>query len=525
MVFSHDVPEEFNLASFLLDRHLEEGRGDNVAVYFEKESITYAELAEASNRLGNALLGLGVEQENRVMMCLPDCPQFMASYFGAMKIGGVPVPVNTMLLPQDYLYFLNDSRAKVLIVHQDFAPKIRQIRSSLRYLKHCIVVGEPEKGELRYDSLLADASPKLAPAATSKDDMAFWMYSSGTTAKPKAVVHLHHDMMYFMPPHCNEVLSVREDDIVFSISKLYFSYGRNNSLETPFIGGASVVLYPGAPEPEKVLDVIEQYHPTLFYGVPSSYMAILTYLDKTGRRCDLSSIRHCVSAGEPLPKVIFERWLEKFGLELLDTVGSTDVGGEYLSNKPGLIKPGSSGVLLSGFEGRLVDDEGHDVEQGEIGALWIKNDGTAAYYWNKHQKTKESFYGEWFNTGDKFYMDSDGFYWYMGRADDLFKAAGIWVSPLEVEGALLEHPAVNQCTVIGAPDAAGLEKPMAFIVLNEGYSSSEELERELQNFVRNKIAHYKCPRWIRFVDDLPRTATGKVQRYKLRELIDAERRR
>jgi benzoate-CoA ligase len=325
-------------------------------------------------------------------------------------------------------------------------------------------------------------------------------------------------MMYFMPPHC-EAISMGEKDIVFSTSKLYFSYGRNHSLEAPFLCGACVVLYPGRPEPEKILDVIEKYHPTLFYSVPSSYIAILTHLDKAGRTCDLSSVRHCISAGEPLPKVIFERWQERFGLEILDTVGATDVGAEYLSNLPGCIKPGSSGVLLPGFEARLVDEEGHEVGQGEIGTLWIKNDGTAAFYWNKHEKTKESFHGEWFDTGDKFYRDSDGSYWYVGRADDIFKAGGMWVSPLEVEGVLLEHPAVNQCAVIGAPDSVGLEKPMAFVVLNEDYSPSQELEQELQNSVRSKIAHYKCPRWVRFTDDLPRTATGKVQRYKLRELI------
>ncbi len=518
MVFFSVVPDEFNLAAFLLDRHLAEGRTKKVAVYYEQETITYAELAEAANRLGNALLALGIELENRVMICLPDCPQFLASFFGAMKIGAVPVPVSTMAVPQDYLYYLNDSRAKGLIVHQDLAPPIRQVRPKLHFLKNFIVVGKAETGELSYNSLLEGASPDLAAAPTTKDDMAFWMYSSGTTGKPKGVVHLHHDMMYFMLPHC-EVVAMGENDITFSISKLYFSYGRNNSLDSPFLCGAAVILYPGRPESEKIFDVIEQYHPTLIYGVPSSYAAMLTYLDKTGRRCDLSSVRLCISAGEPLPRVIFERWRERFGLEILDTIGSTDVGGEYLSNKPGLIKPGSSGVLLPGFEGRLVDEEGRDVGDGEIGTLWIKSDGTAAYYWNKHQKTKESFYGEWFDTGDKFSRDSDGFYWYVGRADDLFKAGGIWVSPLEVEGVLLEHPAVNQCTVIGAPDAAGLDKPMAFVVLDEGYSPSQEVERELMDFVRSKIAHYKCPRWVRFVDDLPRTASGKVQRYKLRELL------
>ena len=517
-MFPSVMPDEFNLASFLIDRHLAEGRANKPAVYYEQETITYAELAEAANRVGNALLDLGVELENRVMICLPDCPQFLAVYFGAMKIGAVPVPVSTMAVQQDYLYYLNDSRAKALIVHQDLAPNMRQVRSKLRYLKHFIVIGEAEAGELDYDSLLNGASPKLAAAPTSRDDMAFWNYSSGTTGKPKGVVHLHHDMMYFMPPHC-EVVSMGEDDIVFSTSKLYFSYGRNNSLEAPFLYGAAVILYPGRPEPEKIFDVIEQYHPTLFYSVPSSYVAILTYLDETGRRCDLSSVRHCISAGEPLPKVLFQRWREKFGLEILDTLGSTDVGAEYLSNKPGSIKPGSSGVLLPGFEARLVNDEGSDVGQDEIGTLWIKSEGTAAYYWNKHEKTKESFHGEWFDTGDKFYRDSSGFYWYVGRADDIFKAGGMWVPPLEVEGVLLEHTAVNQCAVIGAPDAAGLEKPMAFVVLNRGHTPSQELAQELQNFVRGKIAHYKCPRWIRFIDDLPRTASGKVQRYKLRALL------
>jgi benzoate-CoA ligase family protein len=518
VTLSFEVPEEFNLAAFLLDRHLEEGRAGKPAVFYEHQALTYAELAKSANRLGNALLGLGVERENRVMICLPDCPQFFAGYFGAMKIGAVPLPVSTMALPQDYRYYLNDSRAKALIIHQDLAPNIRQIRSELPYLKHFIVVGEPEPGELHYDSLLSGAAPDLAPAPTSRDDMAFWMYSSGTTGKPKGIVHLHHDMMYFMPPHCESV-SMGESDIVFSASKLYFSYGRNNSLESPFLCGAGVVLYPGQPVPEKILDVIEQYHPTLFYSVPSSYSAILTYLDKTGRTCNLSSLRHCISAGEPLPKVLFERWSEKFGLEILNCIGSTDVGGIYISNTPEQIKPGSTGVLLPGFEAKLADNEGHEVADGETGSLWIKSDGTAAYYWNKHQKTKESFCGEWFNTGDEFYKDSDGFYWYVGRADDLLKAGGIWMSPLEVEEVLLEHSAVNQCAVVSAQDAAGLDKPMAFVVLNEGYKPSQNLEGKLRDFVRDSIAHYKCPRWFRFTEDLPRTASGKVQRYKLREML------
>lgn len=518
MALFSDVPEQFNLAAFLLDRHLKEGRGEKVAVHYEGENITYGELTGTANRVGNALLELGVELKDRVLICLPDSPQFLASYLGAMKIGAVPVPVSTMAVPQDYLYYLNDSQAKTLIVDQRMATNIRKVRSELLYLKHFIVCGEAEVGELDYDSLVTSASADLTAAPTTKDDMAFWMYSSGTTGKPKGIVHLHHDMMYFMPPHC-EVVSMGEGDIVFSTSKLYFSYGRNNSLEAPFLCGAGVVLYPRRPEPEKILDVVEAYKPTLFYSVPSSYNAIITYLDTTNRRWDLSSIRHCISAGEPLPKVIFERWKEIFGIEILETLGSTDVGGEYLSNKPGSIKPGSSGVLLSGFEVKLVDENGRGVKEGEVGTLWVKSDGTAAFYWNNPEKTRESFHGEWFDTGDKFHTDSDGFYWYVGRADDIFKAGGMWVSPLEVEGVLLEHQAVNECAIIGAPDTAGLDKPMAFVVLNQGFNPSEELEQELRQFVRDRIAHYKCPRWFRFANELPRTATGKVQRYKLRASV------
>jgi benzoate-CoA ligase family protein len=519
----YHVPEEFNLASFLLDRHLAEGRGEKVALYYQDQTVTYGELAEKVNRLGNALRRLGVEQENRVMICLPDSPLFYVSYFAAMKIGAVPVPVSTMALPQDYLYFLNDSRAKALIVEESLAHAIRDVRGQLRCLKHFIVVGQPQPGELGFEELLRQGDPSLEAAPTSKDDMAFWLYSSGTTGRPKGVVHLHHDLLYFMPPHCREVVNLQPDDKVFSVSKLYFSYGRNNSLDSVFLTGASVVLYPGRPEPDKVLDVLEAYRPTIFYSVPTSYAAILRYLEKSGRRCDLSFLRSCVSAGEALPKGVFEQWEERFGLPILDGVGSSDVGAIYISNKLDSLRPGASGQLLPGFEARLVDQEGRDVPVGEIGTLWIKNDGTAAYYWNNHQKTKESFRGEWFITGDQFYRDADGFYWYAGRADDMLKAGGIWVSPLEVEEVLLEHPAVAECAVIGAADADGLEKPMAFVVPAEGYTGSSALEQELQQFVKSRLAHYKYPRWVRFVEELPRTASGKVQRYKLRAMVQEDR--
>ena len=514
-----EIPAEFNLSTFLLDRHLEENRGGKIAIFYEDKSFTYEEVIKEANCVGNTLLELGVEQENRIMICLPDCPEFIFSYFGAMRIGAVPVPVSTMALTTDYSYYLNNSRAKVLITNEELAPKFMAIRNELKYLRHFIVVGQPEQGQLNYYELVGNASSSLEVTTTSKDDMAFWLYSSGTTGTPKGVVHLHHDLLYFMPPHTKEVVSMTEDDIVFSSSKLYFSYGRNNSLDSPFLHGAAVILDSNLPKPERLLEVISKYRPTVFYSVPTSYWAILNLVDSSGLEYDLSSIRACISAGEALPKVIFERWQERFGLEILDGVGSTDVGGIYLSNVPGKVKPGSCGMILPGFEGKLVGDDGQEVPQGEIGALWVKNDGTTPYYWNNHEKSKENIHGEWFNTGDKFYVDEEGFYWYAGRADDMLKAGGIWVSPLEIEGILLGHPAVFECAVVGAPDASNLEKPLAFVVVRGGYEPSPQLERELQDYVRSKTAHYKYPRWVKFVNELPRTASGKIQRYKLRAAL------
>ncbi|MDO9534675.1 MAG: benzoate-CoA ligase family protein [Bacillota bacterium] len=513
------MTDEFNLGDFLLDRHIREGRGDRTAIYYKDMVITYRELLDAANRTGNALLKLGVEEENRVMICLPDCPEFLYSYFGAMRIGAVPVPVSTMALPQDYKYYLNDSRAKVLITDETLSPKFTEVSQELRYLRHFIVSGTSGAGQLSFEDLIERASSSLEPALTSKDDMAFWLYSSGTTGTPKGVVHLHHDMMFFMPPHCENVLSMTEDDIVYSASKMYFSYGRNASIETTFLCGAAVVLVPEMPKPEKIAEVITRYKPTLYFSIPTSYMGVLDLLEKEKGKYDFSSLRVCISAGEAMPKVIFDRWKEKFGIEIFDGIGSTDVGGIYISNLPGKIRPGSCGVLLPGFEAKLADEDVNEVPDGEVGSLWIKNDGTTPFYWRKHQKSKEAILGEWFNTGDQFYKDSDDFYWFSGRGDDMLKAGGIWVSPVEVEGILLEHQAVLESGVVGNVDATNLEKPLAFVVLREGYEASSELELELQDFVRSKTASYKYPRWVRFVEELPRTASGKVQRFKLRALL------
>lgn len=520
MVSIPQVPDEFNLGVFLLDRHLDEGRGEKVAIFYRDKKITYREIFEAANRLGNAFLELGVERENRVMFCLPDSPEFVFCHLGAMRIGAVPVPISTMATPQDYLYYLNDSRAKVLITTAELAPKFEEVRPQFKYLRHFIVVGPAGKGQLSFEELINSSSASLQVAPTSKDDMAFWLYSSGTTGSPKGVVHLHHDMLYLIPAYAREVLSLTEKDIIFSLSKMYFSYGNNNSLNVPFFYGASVVLEPEMPRPEKLFEVITKYRPTIFFGVPTSYKAMLDLIENNAElEYDLSSLRICMSSGEALPKMIFDRWKEKFGLEILNQLGSTDVGSAYMATLPGKIKPGSNGSLISGFEGKLLDDNGNEVSPGEIGTLWIKSDGTTPFYWNKHDKSKEYIKGEWFDTGDKFYQDEEGFYWFMGRKDDLIKAGGIWLSPMEVEDVLMRHPSVVECAVVGALDENNLEKPAAFVVLNEGYEPTSELERELKEFVRSKIAHYKCPRWIHFLKELPRTASGKIQRYKLKNML------
>jgi benzoate-CoA ligase family protein len=512
---SFDIPDTFNLGSYLTDRHIAEGRGARTAIYYQDERITYADLVAMTNRTGNMLRGLGIEIENRVLMILPDCPEFFYCFLGAMKIGAVPVAVNTLALPKDFAYFLNDSRAKVLIVQESLVSKIEPVKAELKFLKKIVVVGKPPAGTLSFSSLVAKETDKLEVAPTSKDDVAFWMYTSGTTGTPKGVVHLHHDLLHFLPPYCQGVSCITENDVVFATSRMFFSYGRNSSFDSTLLYGCAAVLYPDWPDAKKVFQILEKYRPTIFASVPSFYASMLRELDNTNRPLDLSFIRVCTSSGEPLPKGLFDRWKAKFGLDILDVLGSTDAGGPYLGNPPGRARPGSAGILMEGFEGKLLGPDGTEVAQGEIGTLWIKNDGTAPLYWNKHQRSKQVFQGDWFNTGDRFRKDVDGFMWYEGREDEMLKVSGQWVSPLEIEAAIGQHPAVSEVAVIGTPDETGLTRPKAFVILREGSEPSPQLEKELINHVRDRIAHFKAPRWVQFVTDMPRTATGKLQRHKL----------
>ena len=516
-----ELPARMNAAALLVDANVEAGRGEKIAIYdvADSSTVTYRDALEMTNRAGNALRELGVRMEERVMLLLPDSPAFVFSFFGAIKIGAVPIPTNTLLKAPDYEYMLNDSRARVLLVHQALLEQIEPIRTRLRYLRQIVVVGRPrgEHGELvAYDELVNASSPELDPEMMSRDDPCFWLYSSGTTGFPKGAVHLQHDMIVSADLYARPTLDIDATDRTFSVAKLFFAYGLGNGLYFPFRVGAGTILYPGKPDPVKFYEIIQEYRPTLFFCVPTGYARMLAVEDAE-KRFDTSSLRLCVSAGEALPPALFENWRARFGVEILDGIGSTEIVHIFISNRPGRVKPGSTGEIVPGYEGRIVDEEGRDAPANEVGDLLIKGDSICAFYWNKHEKTKETIQGEWIRTGDKYLRDEDGYFWYQGRSDDMLKVGGMWVSPVEVENALAEHPAVLESAVVGVADREGLTKPKAYIVLKDGHEGSPDLSADLQNFVRDRIGVYKYPRWIEFVSELPKTATGKTQRYKLRE--------
>lgn len=512
------VPDQFNAASAFLEHNLQEGRGSQPAIYAQNQTYTYTQIAELANRVGNGLLDLGIELEQRVALLLLDSPEFAASFFGGIKIGAVPIPINTALRPTDYVYILNDSRAKVLLIHAEIWQSVQSVLPQLKYLRHVVVVGltQAESASLHDFAHWAErASSQLEVAETSRDDSAFWLYSSGSTGFPKGCVHLQHDMLYSTEYYAKPILNIQPSDITFSAAKLYFAYGLGNNLYFPFSVGGSAVHYAGRPLAEDMFKVIQQYRPTIFFGVPTLYASMLALPDAE-KRFDFSSVRVCVSAGESLPGEILRRWQDKFHVDILDGIGSTEILHIFISNRPGEIRPGSTGKLVPGYEALITDEHGHAVTQGEIGNLLIRGDSTAAHYWNKHEKTKDTMNGHWIHTGDKYYQDADGYYWYAGRSDDMLKVSGQWVSPIEVEAALIAHPAVLECAVVGMMDKDELLKPKAYVVLNQGYAADDALADELKLFIKARLTPFKYPRWVEFVAELPKTATGKIQRFKLR---------
>ncbi len=507
-----NLPDTYNAATTFVDENIKRGRGGKVAIHYLEQKITYQEVFEKVNRTGNALKELDIGIEDRVLVILPDSPEFAYSFFGAIKIGAVAVPTNPWMFAKDYEYLINDSRARAIIVHESTLPEIEKIWDNTPFLRHILVVGAPRGKALSYDSLIAKASDKLEAEKTTKDDVCFWCYTSGSTGNPKGAVHLQHDMITITELFVIPVLEMTENDLCFSASKMFFSYGLGNSLYFPFRFGAATVLWPEKPDPEKVLQVIEKYQPTFFYSVPTLFARYL----RVEKKYDLRSLRICLSSGEPLPPALFHQWKARIGVELLDVVGSTEATHDFLANRPGRAKAGSSGEVTPAFEAKIVDDDGREVPIGEVGNLMVRGDATAPYYWNKHEQTKRMMVGEWLKTGDTYYRDAEGYYWYCGRSDDMLKVGGLWVSPIEIENTLMEHPAVLESGVIGDTDADGLVKPKAFVMLKSEYKPSDELRAELQNHVKSKLAPYKYPRWVEFVDELPKTVTGKIQRFRLR---------
>jgi 4-hydroxybenzoate-CoA ligase/benzoate-CoA ligase len=530
------VPRSYNAAVDFVDRHLAEGRGQKLAFVEEGRTTTYAELAERTSRIAAAIRGLGVEPEQRVMLCLHDTADFVAIFFGAIRAGVVPVPVNTLLTTNDYAFMLEDSRARLLFVSDALLDKVQPALTKMAKGPRVVIVKSPaftgprdvapSSGpeetrvsrttlQLEFEAVVAATKPSAEVAQTTSDDVAFWLYSSGSTGAPKGAIHLQSHLAQTAAHYGRGVLGMREDDVVFSAAKLFFAYGLGNAMTFPLHVGATAVLMAERPTPASVMRTLAKHEPTIFCGVPTLYAAMLadrSLADAKGS----SKLRVSISAGEALPKHTGESWRARFGTDILDGIGSTEMLHIFLSNRHGDVRYGTSGKPVPGYDVKLVDDSGEPAPDGEEGSLWVRGPSSCVAYWNQREKSLATFHGPWTRTGDRYVRDQDGYYTYAGRSDDMLKVGGIWVSPFEVESALSEHAAVLEAAVVGHEDAEGLVKPRAFVVLAEGHKGSEALVAELQAYVKSKLAMYKYPRWVEFVSELPKTATGKIQRYKLR---------
>jgi len=507
-----DFAPVFNAAVPFIDRHGSEGRADKLAIRTNLGvDVSYRQLAENVNRCGNALLALGLERGDRVLLIVKDCAEFFYGFWGAIKAGLVPVPINTLLRAKDYAYILADSGCKLLVYSPEYTAEVQDALAQLESPPRSISV---EGVQESLQTLISVASAELDPVATSADDDCFWLYSSGSTGSPKGAVHRHRDMVVSSQFYGVEVLGVREDDICFSAAKLFFAYGLGNGMTFPLWVGGTSVLYDGRPTPQSTFETIETFRPTLYFGVPTLYAAQLQALDQL--RPDLSSVRLCVSAGEALPADIFNRWREKTGLIILDGIGSTEALHIFISNRIDDLMPGSSGRVVPGYQLRIIDESGQEAPAGEPGRLWIRGDSTARCYWNNPEKSDQTMVDGWLDTGDTYFQDEEGYYYYCGRNDDMMKVGGIWCSPFEIEAKLIEHSEVLEVAVVGKADGVGLIKPEAYIVLKNPPESPDLLTEELRKHCKEGLAPYKYPRQFHFVAELPKTATGKIQRYKLR---------
>lgn len=509
------LPRRYNAAEDLVGRNLAAGRGGKLAYIDDAGAYTYDELAARVNRCAGALTGLGLMREQRVLMCLHDTIDFPSVFLGAIKAGIVPVAVNTLLTEADYEYMLEDSRARVAVVSAPLFETFQPLLQRVPTLERIVVAGGEGADSLA--ALMGAADERLEAVASSPDEPCFWLYSSGSTGAPKGTVHVHSSLVRTAELYAKPVLGIREDDVVFSAAKLFFAYGLGNGLTFPLAVGATAVLMAERPTPAAAFRRLVEHRPTIFYGVPTLYASMLADPAAPGR--EALALRRCTSAGEALPEDIGRRWSARYGVEILDGIGSTEMLHIFLSNRPGEVRYGTTGRPVDGYEVRLVDDAGQVIDGAdEPGELQVCGPTSAAGYWNNREKSRATFDGPWTRSGDKYSRNRDGDYVYAGRNDDMLKVSGIYVSPIEVEACLIEHEAILEAAVIGQEDDERLVKPKAFIVLKPGIRASSELAEGIKAHVKAHLAPYKYPRWMEFVDELPKTATGKIQRYKLRAL-------
>ncbi len=518
----------YNAAADLIDANVARGLGGKPAFIDPERSITYGELQARSAKFARALVALGIRQESRVAMLLYDTVDFPVAFLGAIRAGIVALPLNILLTEAQYAYVLSDSRAVAIVVAAPMAKAIAAIADHLPCLRTVILVGGtaadkaafPRHDVHLFEDVLPGESGEPFVAETLSDEIAFWMYTSGSTGDPKGVKHVHTTPMAAAALMGRTIVGVREDDVAFSVAKLFFSYGMGNAMAFPMSVGATSILWPHRPTADVVFEMMRKHRPTVFYAVPTLYAAMLAHKGMA-KGAGSDRLRLCVSAGEALPAALGERWRDVAGCDVIDGIGSTEMFQTFVSNRPGDVRYGSTGRAVPGYDIRIVDDQGRELPDGEIGELIVRGPTAGESYWNQRAKSRRTFAGEWTYSGDKFYRDADGYYYYCGRTDDMFKVSGMWVSPFEVEAALMSHEAVFEAAVIGKEDADGLMKPKAFIVLKDGYTADDGLLETLRVHVKERAGPWKFPRWIDVRPDLPRTATGKIQRFKLRDIDSA----
>ncbi len=512
-----EFPERFNMADYFLYHNVEEGREHKTCLYFRDDSYTYGDAVRLSNRAGGALRAAGVGAEDRVLLALPDCPEFAWTWFATSRIGGVITMVNPLLHADDYRYYLEYTRARAAVIDESLVEVFAEAMATTgaKHLREVLVVGR-ERGEFTSFAESCAAMPdELTPADTHRDDIAIWLFTSGSTGQPKGAVHLQHDLPFNTEVYAKRVLGIGEDDLTVSVPKLFFGYATGTNLLFPFAVGGATALFAERSTPEKLFEVIERFRPTVLTSVPTMINGMLNLESATAP--DLSSLRMCLSAGEALPVELYERWMATFGVEILDGIGSAEMFHIYITNRPGDVKPGSLGRIVEGYEAEIVDGDGRAaVQTGEMGTLRIKGDSAALCYWQAHEKSKETFAGDWCTTGDQFHVDAEGYYWYHGRTDDMLKVSGVFVAPVEIENCLLQHDAVLECAVVGHDAGDRLVKPKAFIVLREGRTPDAALEQDIKEFVKTNLAYFKYPRWIEFVASLPKNDRGKIDRKQLK---------